>query len=180
MCLQPIDPLAKKIRIWPSRFRDRIWPNRIWPILVFCCFGQISGVVVVVVACWCLLCVLCVCCVCSRFLGLSPGPPFPWTAQNFAFFSLSHRKFHSFFRLWGVFSWNCGRCSRPWPTQNAGFGWCHFVKPRPPDHPSGPSTPSGPHSSGPSTPSGPHPFGPHSSNTPQRTPHPTKNRNAAK
>ena len=27
--------LAKKIRIWPGRFRDRIWPNRIWPILVF-------------------------------------------------------------------------------------------------------------------------------------------------
>ena len=32
-----------------------------------------------------------------------------WGAQNFAFFfSLSHRKFHSFFPLWGVFSWNFG------------------------------------------------------------------------
>ena len=24
-----------KIRIWPICFRDRIWPNRIWPELVF-------------------------------------------------------------------------------------------------------------------------------------------------
>ena len=27
----PKPHLAKKIRIWPGRFRDRIWPNRIWP-----------------------------------------------------------------------------------------------------------------------------------------------------
>ena len=26
---------GKKIRIWPVCFRDRIWPNRIWPELVF-------------------------------------------------------------------------------------------------------------------------------------------------
>ena len=26
---------AKKIRIWPICFRDCIWPNRIWPELVF-------------------------------------------------------------------------------------------------------------------------------------------------
>ena len=46
------------------------------------------------------VCVVCVWWVCSRFLGLSPGPPsagppFPWTAQNFALFFLSRRKFHS-------------------------------------------------------------------------------------
>ena len=51
--------------------------------------------------CWC-----CVWWVCSRFLSLSPGPPsagppFPWTAQNFAFF-LSRRKFHFSFTLWGL------------------------------------------------------------------------------
>ena len=81
----------------------------------FWCFNvlaKFSVVVVVVVAggclllfvgaccaCWCLLVVLvgggclCVWWVCSRFLGLSPGPPagppFPWTAQNFALFFLS-------------------------------------------------------------------------------------------
>ena len=59
-------------------------------------------------ACWWLLFV-CVWWVCSRFLGLSPGRPFPWTAQNFAlFFSLSRRKFLSFFSLWEVFSLNFG------------------------------------------------------------------------
>ena len=32
-----------------------------------------------------------------------------WGARNFAlFFSLSRRKFHSFFSLWGVFSLNFG------------------------------------------------------------------------
>ena len=53
------------------------------------------------VLCWCCpalfsvgACCLCVWWVCSRFLGLSPGPPsagppFPWTAQNFALFFLS-------------------------------------------------------------------------------------------
>ena len=58
-----------KIRIWPICFRDRIWPNRIWPelvfesvdriwpILVFQCFGQISwgqiSWLLPVGACWC-------------------------------------------------------------------------------------------------------------------------------
>ena len=70
-------------------------------------------------ACWCLLvpvggaCWWCLL-VCSRFSSLSPGPPpdgppFPWTAQNFALFFLSsRRKFLSFFSLWGVFSLNFG------------------------------------------------------------------------
>ena len=31
----PKPHLARKIRIWPICFRDRIWPNRIWPELVF-------------------------------------------------------------------------------------------------------------------------------------------------
>ena len=127
-------PICFRDHIWPNRIWpelvfqnvDRIWPNRIWPILVFlmfwpnflCCCCCCSWLVLVVPgccclllfvgACWCLLVpvaacwwcllvvVVCVCMwwVCSRFLGLSPrppsaGPPFPWTAQNFALFFFS-------------------------------------------------------------------------------------------
>ena len=96
---------------WPGHFRDRIWPNRIWPALVFSVF-------------WPSVCVcsrfwvcsrLCVCgvygvfkifggClqdfwwVSSRFLGLSAGPPpprerpLPGTAPP-----LDRPKFRSFF-----------------------------------------------------------------------------------
>ena len=82
--------LAKKIRIWPGHFRDRIWPNRIWPELVFQSVDRIwpnriwpELVFLVFWSCVCVsrfwvcsrLCVLCVfncvclcfcvCCVCS-------------------------------------------------------------------------------------------------------------------
>ena len=86
-------------RIWPkSVFQsvDRIWPNLIWPELVFLVFWPC----VCVSRFWVCsrLCVCCVCCVCvvssrfwwvsSRFLGVfkifgasprtpSPGPPPP-------------------------------------------------------------------------------------------------------
>ena len=121
-------------RIWPkkSEFGQLVFVTafvqtafgQIW--CFFFCFGQIfccccCSWLVPVGACWCLLvracwcCCLCVWWVCSRFLGLSrrtapAGPPFPWTAQNFAlFFSLSRRKILSFFSLWrGVFSLNFG------------------------------------------------------------------------
>ena len=66
--------------------------------------------VVPVGACWCLLvlcvlCVLCVCGVCVQDFWASPpdppsaGPPFPWTAQNFALFFLSPSPKISFFLL---------------------------------------------------------------------------------
>ena len=111
---------GQKIRIWPICFRDRIW--------CFSILAKFSVVVVVVVwlflvvaccylllpvgACWCFVVVvgcLCVWWVCSRFLGLSPGPPppsrrtaFPLDRPKFrSFFSLSCRKVHSFFSLWG-------------------------------------------------------------------------------
>ena len=54
-----------------------------------------------------------------KILGLSPGPPIRLTAPPLdrlsagppkisLFFSVSRRKFHSFFSLWGVFSLNFG------------------------------------------------------------------------
>ncbi len=50
----PKPHLAKKIRIWPICFRDRIWPNRIWPVLTafgqFWCFNSLAKFSVVVVA----------------------------------------------------------------------------------------------------------------------------------
>ena len=62
-------------------------------------------VVVVVPCCCCCSCLLvpvgglfvCVCGGCVQDLGLSAGPPFPWTAQNFrSFFAPSRRKFLCF------------------------------------------------------------------------------------
>ena len=96
----------KKIRIWPGHFRDRIWPNRIWPELVFQSVDRIRPIFVFLVF-WsrlcvvrgvCVLCVLCVLClqdfwwVSSRFLvGVfkifpppdrpSAGPPIRRTAH---------------------------------------------------------------------------------------------------
>ena len=78
------------------------------------------------VLCVCLCVFVCVfvCVLCGVGVGLvmfgapgtafpSPGPKFPWTAlpwtaQNFAFFSLSRRKIRSFLPSLGVFSWNFG------------------------------------------------------------------------
>ena len=118
----------KKIRIWPSLFRDRIWPNHtwpepvfqsvdhIWPISVLECFGQILCcwcLLVLVGACWCLLVLVgaCVCIVCLvgvfKIFGPLPRTPLRRTALPLdhtkfrSFFSLSHRKFHSFLSLWG-------------------------------------------------------------------------------
>ena len=72
-------------------------------------------------ACWCLLvvlvggCCLCVCGGCVQdFWALSPGPPsagppLPLDRPKFrSSFSLSRRKFLSFFSLWEVFSLNFG------------------------------------------------------------------------
>ena len=104
--------------------QNRLWPNRTLakPTLDLWCLC---------VCVWC-VCVLCVCvdvgftvswcgvsCVGCWFQGFglvvfgakdrpSRGPPFPWTAQNFALFSLSHRKIRSFLPSLGVFSWNFG------------------------------------------------------------------------
>ena len=70
-----------------------------WCLLV--CVG-VCWCVLVCVCGLCGLCVwwVCVWWVCSRFLGLFPGPPSgqpsSWTAQNFALFSLSRHKIHSF------------------------------------------------------------------------------------
>ena len=94
-------------------------------LCVLCCVVLCCVVLCCVVLC-CVLCVVCVAWVLvSRFHGVgfhvwvlvsrfgldrpSPGPPFPWTAQNFAlFFSLSRRKFRSFLLSLGVFSLNFG------------------------------------------------------------------------
>ena len=72
-------------------------------LVVACCC-----LLVLVGACWCLLlllllCVLWVCCGCVQdFWSSLPdppaGPPFPWTAQNFALFFSLPRKI-SFFLL---------------------------------------------------------------------------------
>ena len=53
--------------------------------------------------------------------------------EGFFLFSLSRRQFRSFFSLWGSFSWNCGRGSRPWPSQSARFGFSGVLlcEPRP-------------------------------------------------
>ena len=110
----------------------RIWPNRIWPELVFLVFWPC-----VCVSRFWVCSRSCVCVVCgvfkifwwvsSRFLvgvfkilgplrapppprppppldGPSAGPP----KISLFFFSLSRRKFHSFFSLWVVFSLNFG------------------------------------------------------------------------
>ena len=91
-------------------FMVLIWPNRIWPILVFFCFGQIffsvvgcSWLFLVVLDCswlvlgWCLLVLgRCCCCLCA------PDPPPPDCQKFRSLFSLSLRKFHSFFFLWEV------------------------------------------------------------------------------
>ena len=90
-----------------------------WCLLVGACLlVLVGGVCVCVVCVVCVVCGGCVLCVvggcggCVQDFWASPptpsaGPPFPWTAQNFAlFFSLSRRKFLSFFSLWEVSSWN--------------------------------------------------------------------------
>ena len=110
-------------RIWPEF--DRVWP-RIGVLsalamgVCFKIFGVFKIVCVSVVLCCVVLCCVVLCCVwwclccvvwwvsSRRFLGLSPnsvGPPpphrpstFTWTALPL---SLSHRKFYSFFTLWG-------------------------------------------------------------------------------
>ena len=118
------------------------WCLLVLVVLLLCCCCVVV-VLLLLLLCVCVVCVVfCVVCVVDVFkiFGSLPrtpppsaGPPFSWTAQNFAlFFSLPPEI--SFFLLFlVVFSWNCGRGSRPWPTRNAGFGWCHFVKPRRPD-----------------------------------------------
>ena len=171
--------LAKKIRIWPGHFRDRFWPNRIWPELVF---GQV-----------------CVCVCVSRFLvgdfkifggclqdfprtATSAGPALRWTAQNFALFFLSPAGNFILSSLsWGssrgilvVFEgpgpWNVHiRSSRVVVWAPAAPKPPPFVAP-PFGEPFGAPplrapTPSGPHPFGPPplrapTPSGPHPFRP--------------------
>ena len=53
----------------------------------------------------------------------SPGPPFPWTTQNFAlFFSLSRRKIRSFLPSLGVFSLNFGGVFEDRDAQMCTFG----------------------------------------------------------
>ena len=104
----------------------RIWPNRIWPELVFLVLAKI----VCVLGVFQLLCVVCV--VCSRFLvgvfkifprtAPSPGPPFPWTPKISLFFFSLHRKFQSFFSLWGVFSLNFGGVFESRCAQMCTFG----------------------------------------------------------
>ena len=44
-----------------------------------------------------------------RRVAPSAGPLLRKAAQHFALFSITHRKFRSFFPLLGVLSWNCGR-----------------------------------------------------------------------
>ena len=89
-------------RIWPI-FVDRIWPDRIWPIFL-CLVGFPEG--------WG-----------AEGAGARRVAAEGWTAQNFAlFFSLSHRKFHSFFSLWGVFSLNFGGVWKRWGRQMFTFG----------------------------------------------------------
>ena len=46
-----------------------------------------------------------------------PGPPFSRTAQNVAFFPLPPQNSFILLSLF-VFTWNCGRGSRPWSTQS--------------------------------------------------------------
>ena len=95
-------------RLWPNRlWPNRLWPNRLWPNRLWPNRVRLEFVCVFV----------CVCCVAwvlvSRFwfghVGPgtalpenrpSPGPPFPWTTQNFALF-FPAAKFVHFFPLWG-------------------------------------------------------------------------------
>ena len=106
---------------------DRIWPNCIWPELVFQSVDRIwpnrivFQVVVLVVccccACWCLLVLvgacwwlLSVCGGCVQDLGFLP---LRWTAlpldrPKFRSFFLSYLKILSYFSLWEVFSLNFG------------------------------------------------------------------------
>ena len=98
------------------------WPNfllLLFLVVACWCLSLVGAccclLVPVVACCWCLLVVVVCVCVVGEFKisGLSPGPPsagppFPWTAQNFALFFLSHHNFHSFFSLWRVFSLNFG------------------------------------------------------------------------
>ena len=87
---------AQKIRIWPSHFRDRIWPELIfqsfdriwpdcmWPELLFKVFRPC----VYVLQDFKMLGVFKIVCAFSPPPPHRPstGPPFPWTAQNFALF----------------------------------------------------------------------------------------------
>ena len=62
-----------KIRIWPGRFRDRIWPNRIWPFGCFSVLAKISVVVVLLL----LLLLLCLCVVVLWCVLWCPTPKDP-------------------------------------------------------------------------------------------------------
>ena len=109
------------------------------------------------------VCVLCGCVVlCVRVLCVvcSARPPLRRTAQNFALVFLSPAPFSLFFPSWGVFSWSCGRGSRPWTTQSVRPGFLvPFCEPWRPAVRFGPLTLWGLHSSRLHL-SGPHPFGP--------------------
>ena len=140
----PKPHLAKKIRIWPGHFRDRIWPNRIWPELVFQSFDRIwpesvflvfclrlcvcvfqdfgcVQVCVCVVCVWCCVvlgvfnCVCCVCCV----------QDFSWVSSRFlvgVFKIFGRCRFLvGVFKIFGPLRWT--------PSPSAG-------PPPPPDRPS--------------------------------------------
>ena len=82
--------------------RDRTWPNLIWPSL----FGRIWPILFLVGA--------------RKGGGRRVGPE-RWVGQNFALF-FSRRKFHSFFSLWEVFSWNFGGVFEGQDPQTCAFG----------------------------------------------------------
>ena len=112
------------VRLWPIVLRSVLlkqistWAN--FPTCVNNMFRPTFGVCVCSCGCLCVL-VACRCGVfrlfpCSR--TLPPQDPHP----KLCTFSLSRSHFRSFFLSREVFSWNCCRDSRIWPTQNARLG----------------------------------------------------------
>ena len=131
--------------------QNRLWPK---PTLAKTDFGQTDLAKTSLICCVVCCVVLCLCVVCVAWVLVSRyqsgvscvgvgfkiwfGPPFPWTAQNFALFSLSRRKIRSFLPSLGVFSLNFGGVFEGWDPQMCTFGLsgCR-VKPRGPPKPPG-------------------------------------------
>ena len=137
-------------RIWQElvfQSVDSIWPNSSFGQIFCCCchcfcccccswlLSLVPGccLLLFVGACWCLLVPVgacwCLCGGCVQDFWASPPDPPPLDRPSpgppkisLFFFSLSRRKFHSFFSLWGVFSLKFGGVVEDRGAQMCTFG----------------------------------------------------------
>ena len=127
----------------------------------FWCFGwfwcgSVLNCLILLVCCVCVVCVVGV--FRASWDSPSPGPPFPWTAQNFALFFplwVSHHSFLFFFPSLLVFLVEFWWCLKRRDAQMCTLGLSCETPAAPPDRAAGARTRQPENS-----PSGPPPFGP--------------------